>query len=101
MWWNVPASFLNYQGRFALIYPVDKLLTLFELLRQAHLEPRKIRFIHSFRERPARLFLLEARKNAPAELKVLPPLIIYEKPGQYSAEILSWYGKEVVNLGGK
>ncbi|MGI6145430.1 MAG: tRNA1(Val) (adenine(37)-N6)-methyltransferase [Clostridia bacterium] len=92
---------LNYQGRFALIYPVDKLLTLFELLRQAHLEPRKIRFIHSFRERPARLFLLEARKNAPAELKVLPPLIIYEKPGQYSAEILSWYGKEVVNLGGK
>jgi tRNA1Val (adenine37-N6)-methyltransferase len=87
---------LNYQGRFAIIYPVDNLLNLFVLLRKYHLEPRKIRFIHSFRERPARLLLLEARKSAPAELKVLPPLIIYEKPGQYGAEILSWYGKEVV-----
>ena len=95
------SKLLNYQGRFALIYPVDKLLTLFELLRSVHLEPRKIRFIHSFRERPARLLLLEARKNVPAELKVMPPLIIYEKPGQYSAEILSWYGKEVINLGGR
>ena len=92
---------LNYQGRFALIYPVDKMLLLFELLRRFHLEPRKIRFIHSFRERPARLLLLEARKSAPAELKVMPPLIIYEKPGQYSPEILAWYGKEVINLGGR
>jgi tRNA1Val (adenine37-N6)-methyltransferase len=92
------SKLLNYQGRFAVIYPVDNLLNLFVLLRHYHLEPRKIRFIHSFRERSARLLLLEARKSAPAELKVLPPLIIYEKPGQYSAEILSWYGKEVGSL---
>lgn len=90
------SKLLNYQGRFALIYPVDNLFHLVVLLRAYHLEPRRIRFIHSFRERPARLFLLEARKNAPTELKVEPPLIIYEKPKQYSAEILAWYGKEVV-----
>jgi len=94
------SKLLNYQGRFALIYPVNKMLRLFELLRAFQLEPRKLRFIHSFRERSARLLLLEARKNAPAELEVMPPLIIYEKPGQYGAEILSWYGKEVNNLGG-
>jgi len=90
---------LNYQGRFVLIYPVAKLLSLFELLRCSHLEPRRLRFIHSFPERPARFLLLEARKNAPPELKVEPPLIIYEKPGQYGAEILTWYGKEVEPCG--
>lgn len=93
------AKLLNYQGRLALIYPVDKMLLLFELLRKYQLEPRKIRFIHSFRERPARLLLLEARKNASAELKVMPPLIIYEKPGQYGEEIRTWYGKRF-NPGG-
>lgn len=89
------SKLLNYQGRFALIYPVDRMLSVFELLRCYNLEPRRIRFIHSFYNRAARLMLLEARKNAPAELQVLAPLIIYEKPGHYGAEILAWYGKEV------
>lgn len=86
---------LNYQGRFALIYPTARMLDLFILLRSYKMEPRKIRFIHSYRERPARLMLVEARKSARADLLVLPPLIIYNKPGEYGAEILSWYGKEV------
>jgi tRNA1Val (adenine37-N6)-methyltransferase len=86
---------LNYQGRFVLIFPSERLLNVFDLLRSHKLEPRRIRFVHSFRDRPARLMLLEARKNAPAELQILAPLIIYEKPGQYGAEILAWYGKEV------
>lgn len=89
------AKLLNYQGRLALIYPVERMIGLFLLLRSYKLEPRKIRFIHSYREKPAHLLLVEARKSAPAELLVLPPLIIYEKPGQYGEEILSWYGKEV------
>jgi tRNA1Val (adenine37-N6)-methyltransferase len=89
------SKLLNYQGRLALIYPTERLLSLLELLRRYNLEPRKLRFIHSFRERPARLLLVEARKGAPANLQVLPPLIIYEKPGQYGQEILAWYGKGV------
>lgn len=89
------SKLLNYQGRFAMIFPSNRLLSVFDLLRHYKLEPRRIRFIHSFYDRSARLMLLEARKNAPAELQVLAPLIIYEKLGHYGAEILAWYGKEV------
>jgi tRNA1Val (adenine37-N6)-methyltransferase len=53
-----------------------------------------VRFIHSFIDKEAQHVLVEARKNAPPDLKVLPPLIVYERPGKYSIEVLRWYGKE-------
>lgn len=89
------SKLLNYQGRFALIYPAERMADLFALLRSYKLEPRLIRFIHSYRESPSRLMLVEARKSAPPELRILPPLIVYKKPGEYEEEILRWYGKEV------
>lgn len=84
---------LNYQGRFALIHRTERLADLFSLLRQYELEPRRLRFIHPYSGKPARHLLLEARKKAPADLQVLPPLVVYEEKGRYNAEILSWYGK--------
>jgi len=88
------SKLLNYQGRFALIQRSERLAELFSLLRQYSLEPRRLRFIHSYLHKPARHLLLEARKKAPADLQILPPLVVYERAGQYSGEILRWYGKE-------
>ncbi len=84
---------LNYQGRFAIVYHTERLVETIALLRANRLEPRRIRFIHPFVDKPARHFLLESRKSAPADLKVLPPLIVYQEKGKYSQEILEWYGK--------
>lgn len=94
------SKLLNYQGRFALIHRVERLADLFILLRQYNLEPRRLRFIHPYLGKPARHVLLEARKKAPATLQILSPLVIYDRPGQYNAEILTWYGKEVDSNGG-
>lgn len=94
------AKLLNYQGRFALVQRVERLSSLFSLLAQYGLEPRRLRFIHPYIDKPARHVLLEARKNAPQDLQILPPLVVYQKPGQYTDEILSWYRKEGV-LDGK
>jgi len=87
------AKLLNYQGRFALIQRADRLPELFDLLQKYMLKPRRLRCIHAFADRPAQHVLLEARKNAAADLKVLPPLIVYREQGRYSEEILRWYGK--------
>ncbi|MCR4442125.1 MAG: tRNA1(Val) (adenine(37)-N6)-methyltransferase [Peptococcaceae bacterium] len=91
---------LNHQGRFALIHRVERLVGVIDLLRQYGFEPRKMRFIHAYKNRNAKHFLLEARKNASPDLKVLPPLLVYDRPGKYSGEILEWYGKGE-NEGGK
>lgn len=88
------AKLLNYQGRFALIHRSERLCDLLKLLRGHGLEPRRLRFVHSFLAKNAKHVLVEARRNAPAELKVLPPLVVYDRPGKYGKEVLKWYGKE-------
>jgi len=88
------SKLLNYQGRFAFIHRAERLPDAFALLRRNQLEPRRLRFIHAFIDKNARHVLVEARKKAAPDLKVLPPLIVYEKPGRYTREILNWYGKE-------
>ncbi len=93
------AKLLNYQGRFAIVHRTERLPEICRLLREYHLEPRRMRFIHAFIDRPAQHVLLEARKNAAPDLKVLPPLTVYREPGKYTQEILKWYGKGG-NLGG-
>lgn len=85
---------LNFQGRFALIHRCERLEEIWALLGRYKLTPRRMRFVHPFLDKEARHVLIEARKNAAADLRILPPLVVYEKPGQYSAEVLRWYGKE-------
>ncbi|MBZ4654546.1 MAG: putative O-methyltransferase [Peptococcaceae bacterium] len=93
------SKLLNYQGRFALIHRADRLMDIIGLLRRYQLEPRRMRLIHPYLGKCAQHVLLEARKSAPPELKVLPPLVVYEAPGRYTPEILRWYGKEEIKGG--
>jgi tRNA1Val (adenine37-N6)-methyltransferase len=74
-------------GRLALIYPAWRLVHLCCLLRSHRLEPKSLRLIHSLPGEEARLVWVEARKNSREELKILPPLMVYENQGRYSAEM--------------
>lgn len=85
------AYLLQQKGRFALIHRADRLLEIAACCQEMHLYPRRIRMIHPFKHRPANLLLLEASKNLPGQLEIMPPLILYEKPGLYCQEIREIY----------
>ena len=74
-------------GRLALIYPAWRLVHLCCLLRSYHLEPKSMRLIHSRPGEDAKLVWLEARKDGREEIKVLPPLMVYQSQGGYTAEM--------------
>jgi tRNA1Val (adenine37-N6)-methyltransferase len=78
---------LPTKGRLALIYPAWRLVHLCAQLRSLHLEPKTLRLIHSLPGEEARLVWVEARKGGGEDLKVLPPLIVYQSPGCYTAEM--------------
>jgi len=85
------ARLLKPQGRFALIHKSDRLTELMLVLKANDLEPRRMRLIHPKLEKNANLVLLEARKGAQPYLEVLNPLIVYERDGSYSQELLEYY----------
>ncbi len=78
---------LPEKGRLVLIYPAWRTVHLLSLLRSQRLEPKFLRFIHSRPGEPACLVWVEARHGGGEEVQVLPPLIIYEAPQRYSAEM--------------
>lgn len=83
---------LKNGGRFYLIYHPFRLVELIGLLHKVNLEPKKMRFVHSRIVEEAKMVLIEAVKGSGQWLKIEPPLYIYEKGNEYTAEMKRIYG---------
>ena len=78
---------LKKGGKWFVIYPAWRLVTLLALSRQHRLEPKKIQLVHSFPGKEAEWVLMEAVYHGREELKVLPPLTVYQETGVYSQQV--------------
>jgi tRNA1Val (adenine37-N6)-methyltransferase len=81
------AYLLRQGGKMTIIQRADRLAELMDIFARHKLSLKRMRMVHSFADRNAGLVLLEGQKNRPGNLTILPPLIIYEQPGEYCAEI--------------
>ncbi len=82
---------LQVKGRFCVIYHPWRLSELIDTFRRAHLEPKRLRFVHSNISSDAKMILMEAVKNGKTGLKVDKPLYIYEENGSYTKELKGIY----------
>ncbi len=73
-------------GKAAFVFAADRSAELISMLREHHLEPKRIRFVHPFANTPAAAILVEARKYGGIEVAIEPPLILFDAPGVYSRE---------------
>jgi tRNA1Val (adenine37-N6)-methyltransferase len=78
---------LTRRGRLALVYPAFRAVDALAAMRDAGVEPRRLRMVHSARRSEASLVMVEGVKGGKSELVVEAPLIIYDAPRQYSAEV--------------
>jgi len=79
-----------------MVHRPERLSDLFYLLKKYNLEPKKLRIVQSYIDSKPKLILVKATKNAKSFLNIEEPLIIYNKDGSYTDEILKIYGKEVI-----
>lgn len=83
---------LKNGGSFAIIYLAERLPELLQQMNAKGIEPKRLRMIHPRAQEPARMVLVEGRKNGRPGLQVEKPLIVYRGEGRdYSAEILEMY----------
>ena len=81
---------LANRGRLALVFPAARLPELMLGCQQAKLSPKRLRFVHSRMDEPAKIVLMEAVKNAGTGLMAEPPLIVYEGTrGRYALDCAS------------
>jgi len=95
---QVAAYMVKYRGRFALVQLPERFTEAVSLGHKYDLELKKLRWVHSFVDKPAWIFLGEFVKGGGAGLEVLPPLVMYNNDGSYTEGTLKAYsltsGKE-------
>lgn len=85
------SKLLKTGGRFYMIHKPHRLVDIIVTMRQYHLEPKRLRFVHSYAEKEPSLLLIEGSRNGKAMIKVESPLVIYQKNGDYTEEIKKIY----------
>jgi tRNA1Val (adenine37-N6)-methyltransferase len=77
---------VNPGGKVFLIYLPERLGELISQMHQYHLEPKRLRCVHSYQTTPASLMLIEAHRDAAPGLTIQPPLILYARKNEYTEE---------------
>lgn len=78
-------------GKVAMVHRPSRLTEIIEAMRAVRLEPKRLRMVHPHADAEANMVLIEALRDGKPELKVLPPLIVYDVDNRYHQELMDIY----------
>lgn len=90
---RVSSNILEPLGKLCMIHRPERLADIIYLMKKYNIEPKRMRFVHSFTHKAPTMLLIEGARGGKPKLFVDPPLYIYEEPGVYSSEINEIYGR--------
>ena len=88
------AYLLRWGGSFCIVHKPERLTDLLCTLRDAALEPKRLRFVNKTAESAPSLVLLEARRGGKPGLTVEPPLVLQTPDGAPTAEVDAIYFRQ-------
>lgn len=86
---------LKVKGHFYMVHRPQRLVQIIEKMQKYKLEPKRMRLVHPYMDANANMVLIEAVKCGNSQLTVEPPLVVYNKDGSYTKELLEMYGESV------
>lgn len=85
---------LKYGGKLCMIHRPHRLVDIFTSMRENKIEPKVMRMVYPKPGKAPTMVLVEGIKNGNPELRVQPPLVVYNEDGTYTDDILEIYGKK-------
>ncbi|MEO3947932.1 tRNA1(Val) (adenine(37)-N6)-methyltransferase [Gorillibacterium sp. CAU 1737] len=85
------AKLVKAGGKVAMVHRPSRLVDLLSVFRQYKLEPKRVRFVHPRAGEEANMVLIEAAKDGRPDIRLLPPLVVYQEDGSYCPELMSIY----------
>ncbi|MGJ8729550.1 tRNA1(Val) (adenine(37)-N6)-methyltransferase [Listeria aquatica] len=91
---RVSSELLKQGGKASFVHRPERLLELTQLMQKYRLEPKRIQFVHPLEGRDANMVLVEGTKDAKPGVRYLPPIVVHQEDGEYTAEVKEiLYGK--------
>lgn len=86
------AKILKPKGRFYMVHRPFRLAEIFAGMCGCGIEPKRMRLVYPYVDKEPNMVLIEGLKGGRPRLTVEAPLIVYEKDGTYTEEVLKLYG---------
>lgn len=88
------ARVLKPKGRFYMVHRPFRLAEILSVMVKHRLEPKRMQLVHPYVDKEPNMVLIEGLRGGNSRMTVEKPLIVYEKPGVYTKEVLDIYGQE-------
>lgn len=80
---RVSKSVLKPCGKIFMVHRADRLCDVIDTFRKYKIEPKRLRVVYPSSSKEASLVLVEGAEGGKAQLKVEPPLFMYDDDGNY------------------
>ena len=81
------AKLLRPGGSFYMVHRPFRLVDIMVLMREYHLEPKRIKLVYPYIDKDPNMVLIEGLRGGRPRLTVEKPLVVYQSPGVYTDEI--------------
>ena len=78
-------------GNFYMVHRPFRLVEIMATLTKYKLEPKRMQLVYPYADKEPNMVLIQATKGGKSRITVEKPLIVYEKPGVYTREIIQLY----------
>ena len=85
------AFVLKNGGSFNMVFRVERLVEVFEIMRKYRLEPKRLTNIFTKQDGESKICLIEGIKDAEKGLKIENPIFVYDEKGKRSEYIEKLY----------
>ena len=85
------AYLLKVGGTFAMVHKPFRLAEIIRVLSAYHLEPKRMQLVQPYADKEPNMVLIEAVKGGKPRLTVEPTLVVYERDGGYTKDLLDRY----------
>lgn len=84
---HASSELVKQGGKVAFVHRSGRLIDIISLMRKYKLEPKRVQFVYPKSGKEANTLLIEAIKGGKPDLKILPPLIVYQDDNEYTSEM--------------
>lgn len=85
------AYLLKEGGSFAMVHKPFRLAEIIRLMSKYRLEPKRMCMVQPYVDKEPNMVLIEANKGGRTMMKIEPALVVYNKDGSYTEDLLKRY----------
>lgn len=91
---KVARKILKNNGTIAIVHRTDRLIDIIDCMKKNNIEPKRLQLVYPKFNKESNIVLIEGAKNGKSSLKVLPPIYVHDKDGNYLEEIKKMFEEE-------